>query len=230
MAIKVTEGPSDKPMIVVNYNGKEKCFTSEEIPSMVLRKMLDMAKAYLGTTVKNAVVTVPAYFNDSQCKATIKARGIAGLNVLHIINEPTAAAIAYGLEKSSCVGKKNVLIFDLGGGTTDVSLLTIENDLVFEVKALIGDTHLGGEDFDNRIVNHFVEICKRQHKVDISDNSKALRRLRCACEKSKRILSSAIETDIEVNSLYKGIDFFQLLLVPNLRNSIWICSRSVLEL
>ena len=128
-------------MIVVNYNGKEKCFTSEEIPSMVLRKMLDMAEAYLGTTVKNAVVTVPAYFNDSQCKATIKARGIAGLNVLHIINEPTAAAIAYGLEKSSCVGKENVLIFDLGGGTTDVSLLTIENGLVFEVKALVGDTH-----------------------------------------------------------------------------------------
>ena len=125
MAIKVTEGPSDKPMIVVNYKGKEKCFTSEEIPSMVLRKMLDMAEAYLGTTVKNAVVTVPAYFNDSQCKATIKARGIAGLNVLHVINEPTVAAIAYCLEKSSCVGKKNILIFDLGGGTTDAHYLPL---------------------------------------------------------------------------------------------------------
>ncbi|GMY08531.1 heat shock cognate 70 kDa protein-like isoform X1 [Fagus crenata] len=208
---KVIEGPSDKPMIVVNYKGEEKHFSAEEISSMVLIKMREIAEAYLGKTVKNAVVTVPAYFNDSQRKATKDAGGIAGLNVLRIINEPTSAAIAYGLNKSSdCIGKRNVLIFDLGGGTADVSLLTIENG-VFEVKAVAGDTNLGGEDFDNRMLKHFVEIFKRQHKVDISVNSKALRRLRTACEKAKRILSSAIETDIEVDSLFNGIDFFSTI-------------------
>ncbi|GMY08557.1 heat shock cognate 70 kDa protein-like [Fagus crenata] len=179
-------------MIVVNYMGEEKHFAAEEISSM------------------NAVVTVPAYFNDSQRKATKDAGGIAGLNVLRIINEPTAAAIAYGLKKSGCIGKKNVLIFYLGGGTADVSLLTIKKG-VFEVKAVAGDTNLGGGDFDNRMVKHFVEIFKRQHKVDISVNSKTLRRLRTACEKAKRILSSAIETSIEVNSLYNGIDFFSTI-------------------
>ncbi|XP_030932267.1 heat shock cognate 70 kDa protein-like [Quercus lobata] len=207
---KVIEGPSDKPMIVVNYKGEEKCFAAEEISSMVLQKMREMAEAYLGTTVKNAVVTVPAYFNDSQPKATRDAGGIAGLNVLRIINEPTAAALAYGLEKSGCIGKKNVLIFDVGGGTVDVSLLTIEKG-VFEVKAVAGDTHLGGEDFDNRMLKHFVEIFKRQHKVDISGDSRALRRLRTACENAKRILSSAIETTIEVDCLYNGIDFFSTI-------------------
>uniref|UniRef100_A0A2N9IAE1 Uncharacterized protein n=1 Tax=Fagus sylvatica TaxID=28930 RepID=A0A2N9IAE1_FAGSY len=184
--------------------GEEKHFAAEEISSMVLKKMREMAEAYLGTTVKNAVVTVPAYFNDSQRKATKDAGGIAGLNVLRIINEPTAAAIAYGLDKKSdSFGKRNVLIFDLGGGTADVSLLTIEMG-VFEVKAVAGDTHLGGEDFDNRMVKHFVEIFKRKHNVDISGNPRALRRLRTACEKAKRILSSAIETTIEVDSLYNG--------------------------
>ncbi|XP_050250450.1 heat shock cognate 70 kDa protein-like isoform X1 [Quercus robur] len=205
---KVIESSGDKPMIVVNYKGEEKHFGAEEISSMVLKKMRETAEAYLGTTVKNAVVTVPAYFNDSQRKATKDAGGIAGMNVLRIINEPTAAAIAYGLDKiADSIGKRNVLIFDLGGGTADVSLLTIEKG-VFEVKAVAGDTHLGGEDFDNRMVNHFVEIFKRQHKVDIGVNSKALRRLRTACEKAKRILSCAIETNIEVDSLYNGIDFF----------------------
>ena len=207
---KVIEGPSDKPLIVVNYKGEEKRFAAEEISSMVLKKMLEMAEAYLGTTVKNAVVTVPAYFNDSQRKATRDAGGIAGINVLRIINEPTAAAIAYGLEKSSCIGKKNVLIFDLGGGTADVSLLSIEKG-VFEVKAVAGDTHLGGEDFDNRMLKHFVEIFKRQHKVDVSGDSRGLRRLRTACEKAKRILSSAIETTIEVDCLFNGIDFFSTI-------------------
>ena len=208
---KVIKGPSDKPMIVVNYKGKEKRFAAEEISSMILIKMKEMAEAYLGTTVKNAVVTVPTYFNDSQCKATKDAGGIAGLNFLRIINEPTAAAIAYGIEKmADKIGKRNVLIFDLGGGTADVSLLTIENG-VFKVKAVAGDTHLGGEDFANRMVKHFIEIFERQHKVDISDNSKALRRLRTACEKAKRILSSAVETNIEVDSLYKGIDFFSTI-------------------
>ncbi|XP_030931328.1 heat shock cognate 70 kDa protein-like [Quercus lobata] len=208
---KVICGFHDKPMIVVNYKGEEKHFSAEEISSMVLRMMREIAETYLGTTVKNAVVTVPAYFNDSQRKATKDAGGIAGLNVLRIINEPTAAAIAYGLDKiADSNGKRNVLIFDLGGGTADVSLLTIEKS-VFQVKAVAGDTHIGGEDFDNRVVKHFVEIFKRQHKVDISGNSRALRRLRTACEKAKRILSSAIETSIEVDSLYNGIDFFSTI-------------------
>uniref|UniRef100_A0A7N2ME53 Heat shock cognate 70 kDa protein n=1 Tax=Quercus lobata TaxID=97700 RepID=A0A7N2ME53_QUELO len=203
---KVVKGPADKPMIVVTYKGEEKHFSAEEISSMVLKKMREMAEAYLGTIVKNAVVTVPAYFNDSQRKATKDAGGIAGLNILRIINEPTAATIAYGLDKSSGIMKRNVLIFDLGGGTADVSLLTIWND-VFEVKAVAGDTHLGGEDFDNRMVKHFVEKFK-EHKVNISGNSRALRRLRTAREKAKIILSSTIETTIEVDSLCNGIDFF----------------------
>jgi len=202
---KVIEGPTDKPMIVVTYKGEEKHFSAEEISAIVLKKMREIAEAYLGTTVKNAIVTVPAYFNDSQRKATKYAGGIVGLNVMRIINEPTAAAIAYGLGKPDIV-RRNVLIFDLGGGTTDVSLLTI-NDGTFEVKAVAGDTHLGGEDFDNRMVKHFVKIFKKQHKEDISGNTKALRRLRTACERGKRVLSSANETTIEVDSLYNGIDF-----------------------
>ena len=207
---KVVKGPADKLMIVVTYKGEEKHFSAEEISSMVLKKMRETAEAYLGTTVKNAVVTVPAYFNDSQRKATKDAGDIAGLNVLRIINEPTAAAIAYGLDKMALAGsisKRNVLIFDVGGGTADVSLLTIEKG-VFKVKAVAGDNHLGGEDFDDRMLKHFVEIFKRQHKVDISGDSRALRRLRTACEKAKRILSSATETTIEVDCLYNGIDFF----------------------
>jgi len=206
---KVIEGPTDKPMIMVTYKGEEKHFAAEEISSMVLKKMREIAEAYLGTTVKNVVVTVPAYFNDSQRKATKDAVGIAGLNVMRIINEPTAAAIAYGLDNAD-IGRRNVLIFDLGGGTTDVSLLTID-DCTFEVKAVAGNTHLGGEDFDNRMVKHFVEIFKRQLKEDISGNAKALRRLRTACERAKRILSSAAETTIEVDSLYNGIDFFSCI-------------------
>jgi heat shock protein 1/8 len=202
---KVIEGSADKPIIVVTYKGEEKHFAAEEISSMVLNKMREIAEAYLGTTVRNAVVTVPAYFNDSQRKATKDAGGIAGLNVMRIINEPTAAAIGYGLDKAG-IGKINVLIFDLGGGTTDVSLLTIEDGTV-EVKAVAGDTHLGGEDFDNRMLKHFVEIFKRHHKEDISGNVRALRRLRTACERAKRILSSAAETTIEVDSLYNSIDF-----------------------
>ncbi|XP_062154326.1 heat shock cognate 70 kDa protein-like [Alnus glutinosa] len=202
---KVIEGLADKPMIVVTYKGEEKHFAAEEISSMVIKHMREIAEAYLGTTVRNAVVTVPAYFNDSQRKATKDAGGIAGLNVMRIINEPTAAAIGYGLDKVG-IGKRNVLIFDLGGGTADVSLLTIDEG-TFEVKAVAGDTHLGGEDFDNRMLKYFVEIFKRHHKEDISGNAKALRRLRTACERAKRILSSAAETTIEVDSLYNGIDF-----------------------
>jgi heat shock protein 1/8 len=184
---KVIEGHADKPMIVVTYKGEENHFAAEEISSIVLKKMREIAEAYLGTSVKNAVVTVPAYFNDSQRKATKDAGGIAGLNVMRIINEPTAAAIAYSLDNAG-IGRRNVLIFDLGGGTADVSLLTIGND-TFEVKAVAGDTHLGGEDFDNRMLMHFVKIFKKQYKEDISGNARALRRLKTACERANRILS-----------------------------------------
>ncbi|GEM10289.1 heat shock 70kDa protein 1/8 [Rhodotorula toruloides] len=195
-----------KPLISVEYKGEQKEFTPEEISSMVLLKMKETAEAYLGGTVANAVVTVPAYFNDSQRQATKDAGLISGLNVLRIINEPTAAAIAYGLDKKS-EGEKNVLIFDLGGGTFDVSLLTIEEG-IFEVKATAGDTHLGGEDFDNRLVNHFVAEFKRKNKKDLSSNARALRRLRTACERAKRTLSSAAQTTIEIDSLFEGIDFY----------------------
>ncbi|XP_022993236.1 heat shock cognate 70 kDa protein 2-like [Cucurbita maxima] len=210
-SFRVIAGPSDKPMIVVNYKGEEKQFSAEEISSMILIKMKEVAEAYLGTTVKNAVVTVPAYFNDSQRQATKDAGVISGLNVMRIINEPTAAAIAYGLDKkSSSSGEKNVLIFDLGGGTFDVSLLTIEEG-IFEVKATAGDTHLGGEDFDNRLVNHFVQEFKRKNKKDISGNPRALRRLRTACERAKRTLSSSAQTTLEIDSLFEGIDFYSTI-------------------
>ena len=192
---------------------------------MVLLKMKETAESYLGNTVTNAVVTVPAYFNDSQRQATKDAGTISGLNVLRIINEPTAAAIAYGLDKKVS-GERNVLIFDLGGGTCNVSLLTIEEG-IFEVKATAGDTHLGGEDFDNRLVNHFVQEFKRKSKkgkrlfiidvidvadfIDLSSNPHALCRLRTACERVKRTLSSATQTSIEIDSLFEGIDFYTSL-------------------
>ncbi|KAL3824651.1 hypothetical protein ACJIZ3_020680 [Penstemon smallii] len=205
---KVIPGPAEKPMIVVNYKGEQKQFAAEEISSMVLTKMRETAESFLGFPIKNAVVTVPAYFNDSQRQATKDAGAIAGLNVLRIINEPTAAAIAYGLDKkASRRGEQSVLVFDLGGGTFDVSLLTIEEG-IFEVKATAGDTHLGGEDFDNRLVNHFVSEFRRKHKKDISGNARSLRRLRTACERAKRALSSTSQTTIEIDSLFEGIDFF----------------------
>ncbi|KAG1326542.1 heat shock 70 kDa protein [Cocos nucifera] len=205
---RVVAGPGDKPLIVVTYKGEEKRFTPEEISSMVLSKMREIAEAFLGHSIKDAVITVPAYFNDSQRQATKDAGAIAGLNVIRMINEPTAAAIAYGLDKKAGrSGERNVLIFDLGGGTFDVSLLTIEKG-IFEVKATAGDTHLGGEDFDNRLVNHFVAEFKRKHKKDISGNARALRRLRTACERAKRTLSSTSQTTIEIDSLYEGIDFY----------------------
>lgn len=195
-----------KPKIQVEYKGETKNFFPEEISSMVLTKMKETAEAYLGKTVTNAVVTVPAYFNDSQRQATKDAGTISGLNVLRIINEPTAAAIAYGLDKKTA-GERNVLIFDLGGGTFDVSILSID-DGIFEVKSTAGDTHLGGEDFDNRLVNHFAQEFKRKHKKDLSTNKRALRRLRTACERAKRTLSSSTQASIEIDSLFEGTDFY----------------------
>jgi len=203
---KVENRGDDKPVIVVEYKGESKKFLPEEISAMVLTKMKEISESYLGKRVTKAVITVPAYFNDSQRQATKDAGTIAGLEVLRIINEPTAAAIAYGLDKTDSK-EHNVLIFDLGGGTFDVSLLTIDGG-IFEVKATAGDTHLGGEDFDNRMVNHFVEEFKRKFKKDLTSNARALRRLRTACERAKRALSSAAQTTVEIDSLYEGIDFY----------------------
>jgi len=195
-----------RPKIQVEYLGETKQFFPEEVSSMVLVKMREIAEAYLGTDIKDAVVTVPAYFNDSQRQATKDAGTIAGLNVLRIINEPTAAAIAYGLDKKG-QKEQHVLIFDLGGGTFDVSVLSID-DGIFEVKSTAGDTHLGGEDFDNRMVSHFVNEFKRKHKKDLTSNKRALRRLRTACERAKRTLSASTQANIEIDSLFEGVDFY----------------------
>jgi len=197
-----------KPRLQVEYKAEEKNFTPEEISAMVLTKMKETAESYLGQEVRDAVVTVPAYFNDSQRQATKDAGVIAGLNIIRIINEPTAAAIAYGLDKKRSGAKEsNVLIFDLGGGTFDVSILSIDGG-IFEVKSTAGDTHLGGEDFDNRMVDHFVTEFKRKHKKDLSGNKRALRRLRTACERAKRTLSASAQANIEIDSLFEGIDFY----------------------
>jgi L1 cell adhesion molecule like protein len=197
---------NSKPMIRVEYQGQDKDFSSEEISAMILTKMKQTAEAYLGEDVKNAVVTVPAYFNDQQRQATKDAGAIAGLNVMRIINEPTAAAISYGLGKKSA-SELNVLIFDLGGGTFDVSLLSIDEG-VFEVKATAGDTHLGGEDFDQRMMDHFVREFKRKNKnMDLTTSDRAVRRLRTACERAKRTLSSSTKANIEIDSLFEGVDF-----------------------
>ena len=197
-----------KPFIQVQFKGEEKVFSPEEISSMILIKMKEIASSFLGEEVTQAVVTVPAYFNDSQRQATKDAGQIAGLNILRIINEPTAAAIAYGLDKkgSGDTSDKNILIFDCGGGTFDVSILNID-DSIFEVRATAGDTHLGGEDFDSVLVLHFIQEFKRKHKIDLSDNKRALRRLRTACESAKRTLSSATVASLEIDSIHEGIDF-----------------------
>lgn len=203
---EVVPGLADKPMINVEFHGEKKQFAPEEISSMVLIKMKETAESFMGKTVKDAVVTVPAYFNDSQRQATKDAAAIAGLNCLRIINEPTAAAIAYGLDKNKDEDK-NVLIFDLGGGTFDVSLLNIEGG-IFEVKATAGDTHLGGEDFDTRLFRHLSDEFRRKNKKDISGNPRAIRRLRTACERAKRTLSSTAQTMVEIDSLFDGTDFY----------------------
>jgi heat shock protein 1/8 len=205
---KVVQGPGDKPLIQVVAHGDVKRFSPEEISAMVLTKMKDIAESYLGTKVTDAVITVPAYFNDSQRQATKDAGTIAGLNVLRIINEPTAAAIAYGIDKKTSDNKeRNVLIYDLGGGTFDVSLLSVDSG-IFEVRAVSGNSHLGGEDFDSRMVDYFVKEFKRKYKEDITGNNRAMRRLRTACERAKRTLSSATQATIEIDSLYNGIDFY----------------------
>jgi len=224
---KVVSGAGDKPMIEVNFQGETKKFHPEEISSMILVKMRETAEAYLGQKVTDAVITVPAYFNDSQRQATKDAGVISGMNVLRIINEPTAAAIAYGLDKKG-TGEHNVLIYDLGGGTFDVSLLTIE-DGIFEVKATAGDTHLGGEDFDNRLVDFCLQDFKRKNRgKDMSGNQRAIRRLRTQCERAKRTLSSSTQATIEIDSLFEGIDYsctlsrarFEEMCMDYFRNSI----------
>ena len=202
---KVDKTSDGKPVIKVQYKGEDKTFQPEEISSMILAHLKQVAEAYLGDEVNDAVITVPAYFNDAQRQATKDAGTIAGLNVLRIINEPTAAAIAYGLD-SKAAGERNILIYDLGGGTFDVSLLSIDEG-IFEVKATAGDTHLGGEDFDRRLMEYFLLEFKRKHKVDISENKRAVRRLQTACENAKKALSSASMANLEIDSLYDGIDF-----------------------
>jgi len=197
-----------KPKLEVEHKGETRVFSPEQVSSMVLTKMKETAESYLGEEVTDAVITVPAYFNDAQRQATKDAGTIAGLNVLRIINEPTAAAMAYGLDKKGGTAtEQNVLIFDLGGGTFDVSILSID-DGIFEVKSTAGDTHLGGEDFDNRLVNHFAAEFKRKHKKDLSASPRALRRLRTACERAKRTLSTGTEATIELDAIYEGIDFY----------------------
>ena len=204
LSYNVISSKDNKPLIKVMYKNEEKEFQPEEISSMVLTKMKEIAEAYLGETIKDAVITVPAYFNDAQRQATKDAGAIAGLNVLRIINEPTAAAIAYGLDKKG--EEQNVLIYDLGGGTFDVTLLTIEEG-IFEVKATAGDTHLGGEDFDHRLMDHLQKELKTKYKIDIKDNKRALRRLQTACENAKKTLSASTVANIEIDSLANGEDF-----------------------
>jgi L1 cell adhesion molecule like protein len=217
-----------KPKIDVEYKGERKRFTPEEISSMILTKMKETAEAYLGNKVLDAVITVPAYFNDSQRQATKDAGLISGLNVLRVINEPTAAALAYGLDKNLS-GEKNVLIFDLGGGTFDVSILSIADGSLFEVKSTAGDTHLGGEDFDNRLVNHFIKEFFRKYKKDISNNPRAIRRLRTACERAKRTLSTSTQSNIEIDSLYEGIDFYTTITRARFEELCSDLFRSTLE-
>lgn len=205
-SFNVVSDEQDRPKVKIQVEGKElETFYPEQISAMVLEKMKSTAEEYLGQKVTNAVITVPAYFNDAQRKATQDAGRIAGLNVLRVINEPTAAAIAYGMDKTT-EEERNVLVFDLGGGTFDVTLLTIDEGM-FEVKATAGDTHLGGEDFDSRLVNHCADTFKRQFKLDLTSNPRAMRRLRTACERAKRTLSSSATTTVEIESLFEGKDF-----------------------
>merc|ERR1712232_1539933 len=196
-----------KPTISVTFKGEQKIMAPEEVSSMVLTKMKETAENYMGKEVKHAVITVPAYFNDAQRQATKDAGAIAGMNVLRIINEPTAAAIAYGLDKKT---EKNILVYDLGGGTFDVSLLTIDNG-VFEVVATNGDTHLGGEDFDQRVMQHFIKIFNKKHNKDMTKDKRSLQKLRREVEKTKRALSSTHQARVEIEALFDGVDFSETL-------------------
>lgn len=203
---RVVAGATGRPEVAVSYMGEEKQFTPEELSAMVLVKMRETAEAFMKQPVTKAVITVPAYFNDSQRAATQDAGHIAGLEVLRIVNEPTAAAMAYGLHAKRTDKELKLLVFDLGGGTFDVSVLTIEQG-VFEVKATGGDTHLGGEDFDNTLVLHFTEDFKKKYRKDMMLDPRAMRRLRTACERAKRTLSSATSAAIEIDGLFEGIDY-----------------------
>ena len=202
---KVIPDSNDKPIIQAEYKSETKTFLPEEISAMVLIKMKEIAEAYLGEKVSSAVITVPAYFNDSQRQSTKDAGVIAGLEVKRIINEPTAGAIAYGLDKGDD-SEKNILIYDLGGGTFDITLLTIDEG-IFEVKATAGNCHLGGEDFDTILVQYFSHDFKRKHKKDLSKNNRSLMRLRTSCENAKKTLSSSTQATIEIDSLFEGIDY-----------------------
>lgn len=223
-----------KPIIEVDFKGERKRFTPEEISAMILGKMKTIAENFLGHEVKQAVVTVPAYFNDSQRQATKDAGTIAGLGILRIINEPTAAALAYGLNKDKiqssdgASNERNVLIFDLGGGTFDVSVLCIDNG-IFEVKSTAGDTHLGGEDFDNILMTHFIDEFKRKYSKDLRKSQRALRRLRTSCERAKRVLSSSLKATIEIDSLFEGTDFYTSITRARFEELCHVLFRSTLD-
>jgi heat shock protein 5 len=221
LPFKITD-KGGKPMIAVKVKNEEKVMAPEEVSSMVLTKMKETAENYLGKEVKHAVITVPAYFNDAQRQSTKDAGVISGLNVLRIINEPTAAAIAYGLDKKA---EKNILVYDLGGGTFDVSLLTIDNG-VFEVVATNGDTHLGGEDFDQRVMQHFMKIFQKKHNKDMGKDKRSLQKLRREVEKAKRALSSTHQARLEIEALYDGVDFSETLTRARFKRSTTTCSKT----
>lgn len=203
------QGQNGQPRITVEVKGEEKTFSPEEISAMVLGKMKEVAESYLGQKVTNAVVTVPAYFNDAQRAATKDAGTIAGLNVLRVVNEPTAAALAYGLDKLS-QNERQIIVYDLGGGTFDVSALTVDNG-VFEVLATAGDTHLGGEDFDNRVIKYLADKFDKEHGTKIREDTKAMGKLKREAERAKRTLSSQGSVKVEIESLHKGIDMSETL-------------------